>query len=474
MSSIQHQIAAFISGSSSEYSFPVELSIEERKLVKITAEKFGLSSRSFGMGSERRIHIFKPASSVTAALEPVEYSVKNTFIDGPVVDQASVGPAHQSMPAGAFEGHLAAEQESLPAIVLAKACDSPRNSEVDTSSTKDSDSEIQDAPISIKNTFVHFETDCKEHLDPRIIQSMPAGTFADNIQAEREAAHNAGSSKRRPLPLSENSETETEGSSTMLFPSTPNGENQISFGTGHAETIPAVQWIPPTSVAAESCATIMPPALWAPSSHAQVVLENDGSSAAAPPQGPGPLQGPPQYLPSPAAPASSVTVLPSAVWSPTPPVLERESSATIPAGQGPPQQGPAPPMPPQAPQEPAPTMPVHDLMQRPAQGPTMLMPPQEQGYFAPGTSVVLQGLASQPDFNGLHGIVSAFDADCGRYNIMIEIGPNALKRLVKVKFQNLVPTQPMLMAQPPCYPPAQQPVAMNRPAKASLLLDQMV
>jgi hypothetical protein len=102
------------------------------------------------------------------------------------------------------------------------------------------------------------------------------------------------------------------------------------------------------------------------------------------------------------------------------------------------------------------------------------MPPQEQAYFAPGMSVVLQGLASQPQFNGLQGTVTAFDADCGRYNVMIEIGPNALKRLVKVKFHNLVPTQPMLMQQPPCYPPAQQPVAMGRPAKASLLLDQMV
>jgi hypothetical protein len=445
MSSIQHQIAAFISGSSSEYSFPAGLSIEERKLVKTTAEKLGLSSRSFGMGSERQIHIFKPASSITPALEPVEYSVKNTFIDGPVVDQVSVGPAHQSMPAGAFEGHIAAEEGSLPPIDLAKWHDSPRNSEVDTSSTKDTDSETQDAPISIKNTFVHFETDSKEHLDPRIIQSMPAGTFADNIQAELEAAGNARSTKRRPLPFSEDLETETERSSAMLFPSTPNGENQMSFGAGHGETIQASQWISPTSVPAESYTTILPPAVWAPATHAQVVFENDSFSIPAQPQGQAPFQGPPQQPPSSAAPVSSVTVLPPAVWAPTPPVLEHESSAAVPAVQGPPQQGPTSPM-----------------------------PPQEQGYFAPGMSVVLQGLASQPEFNGLHGTVSAFDADCGRYNVMIEIGPNAVKKLVKLKPQNLVPSQPMLVPQPPCYPPAQQPVAMGRPAKASLLLDQMV
>merc|ERR1719387_807677 len=145
MSPIEKQIEAFMSTAASEYAFPAGLSVEERKVVKTVAEKLGLSSRSFGMGSERQIHIFKPASSVTAALEPVEYSVKNTFIDGPVVDQASVGPAHQSMPAGAFEGRIAAEEESLPAIALAKGRDTPRNSEVDTNSTKDSDSETQDA-----------------------------------------------------------------------------------------------------------------------------------------------------------------------------------------------------------------------------------------------------------------------------------------------------------------------------------------
>jgi hypothetical protein len=403
MSSVQHQIADFISGTQSEYAFPAELSVEERKLVKTTAEKLGLSSRSFGMGSERQIHIFKPVSS-TSAIQPVEYSVKNTFIDGPVVDQEARAPAHQSMPAGALECHIAAEEESLAAIALAKGRDSPRNSEVDTTSTKDSDSEPHDAPISIKNTFVHFEGDAKEHLDPRIIQSMPAGTFADNLQADREAAANAGNQRRRPVPLSEDSEAETEGSSKMLFPSTPNGDNQMNFGTGPVDIAPTVQWMPPASV----------------------------------------------------PPESSVTVLPSAVWAPAPQV-------------------PAPSMPPQAPQEQAPAVPfMQGPPQEPPQVPASLISPQESGYFAPGTSVVLQGLASQPEFNGLRGTVSAFDAACGRYNVMVEFGPNAVKRLVKIKFQNLVPEQPMAVPQPPCYMPAQQPVAMGRPVKASLVLDQMV
>merc|ERR1712124_153875 len=89
-------------------------------------------------------------------------------------------------------------------------------------------------------------------------------------------------------------------------------------------------------------------------------------------------------------------------------------------------------------------------------------------YFMPGMHVVLQGLASQPDFNGLRGVVSAFDAECGRYNVMIEIGPNALKRLVKVKCQNLIPAGPMLVPQPPYHTPVQQLGVMSRPAKTSL------
>jgi hypothetical protein len=78
---------------------------------------------------------------------------------------------------------------------------------------------------------------------------------------------------------------------------------------------------------------------------------------------------------------------------------------------------------------------------------------------------MLQGLANQPDFNGLCGVVSAFDADCGRYNVMIEIGPNAARKLVKVKAHNIVAVPP----QPPCHPPS-----VNHPGKASLVLDQMV
>merc|ERR1712185_702663 len=91
---------------------------------------------------------------------------------------------------------------------------------------------------------------------------------------EAERAVNAGSQKRRPLPLSEDSETETEGSSAMLFPSTPNAENEMSFGAG----VPGTQWTPSTPAAPESI-TVLPPVFWAPPA---AVLDNESSPAAVP------------------------------------------------------------------------------------------------------------------------------------------------------------------------------------------------
>jgi len=190
----------------------------------------------------------------------------------------------------------------------------------------------------------------------------------------------------------------------MLFPCTPNAENQIMFDARHVEAVSVAQWIPSTMAAPE-------PAFWAPSAPVQTLLNAESIPVA---------ESPPVAVPAPQG------------------LLPQGPSPGLP--QGVPQ---AQPMPPQA-------------------------PPQTS--FGPGTPVVLQNLASQPGFNGLRGVVSGFDADCERYNVMIEIGPHAVRRLVKVKASNLV-AQPLL---PPQCSPVQQPVVMSRPAKASLVLDQMV
>jgi hypothetical protein len=426
MATIQQQIQAFTCGKETEYTFPAGLGVEERKLVKASAEKLGLSSRSFGMGKDRQIHIFKPASWSAPAMEP------------------SV------------------------------------NSETDSGSTVDSESERQDPTISIKNTFVHIVMD---NADPRIIQSMPAGTFAANIEAEKmqEEAANAKtrSQKRRPLALSQISprtecdEPESETVASAMFPSTPNAENFLNTGefhngmteqgARHADAVPVVQWIPPAAAAPESV-TILPP------------VRFTAHSASAPlPIAPAPLLSP--------------------VMSESSPVIR----AVPPTPQGP-AQGWTQELPQAVPQG-APQGQPHGNLHSPAQALPQGQPIQSQGsaYLVPGTPVVLQGLANQPDFNGLHGVVNTFDAECGRYNVMIEIGPNAHRRLVKVKSQNLQPAQslaqvppasagqppcchlaqqpaqvaPGAAGQPPCCHPAQQPVA-GHSSKASLVLSHMV
>merc|ERR1719321_1284395 len=81
--------------------------------------------------------------------------------------------------------------------------------------------------------------------------------------------------------------------------------------------------------------------------------------------------------------------------------------------------------------------------------PPVPMPPTgPPSRMAVGTTVVVCGLVNQPAFNGLHGAVSAFDEQCGRYNIMLDMGAGNQK-LVKLKVENLVVSQPPLMTMPP-------------------------
>jgi len=396
---LEKQVEAFACGTETEYAFPAELSVEERKVVKNAAKKFGLSSDSFGMGAERCIHIFKRASSSTPALKPIVYSVKNTFVDEPLdpsqpVVTPAVGPASQSMPAGAFQEHLSAEvaescavdalkesleelnqEEALPAVPTtvedSVEVSSPRSSQGDmrhdsheTSSTAESDSHEANREISIKNsiknTFLHFEeTDAKENADPRIIQSMPNGKFAEAIQSEKMAAAEASG---RPSAVSENAEVEASS-----IPSTPQGEmvyDAFHNTAGAAPGTPTVQWTP-SATAQDPSVSVLPPAVWNPATNI----------------------------------------------CPMTPIVECSPTAAV--------SMPVAPMPPPGP------------------------PP----CLAPGTPVVVVGLVNQPTFNGLHGAVSAFDEQCGRYNIMLEMGAGQ-QRMVKLKAENLALSQPPQMAQP--------------------------
>jgi hypothetical protein len=419
-STIEEQVASFASGAETEYAFPAELNAHDRKLVKKIAEKFGLPSCSYGMGSERRIHIFRPAASTVQVLKPVEYSVKNTFVDSIMTSPSPSDPAHQSMPVG-FQEHIAAEEAVPPKelgatlvekldVMLGKTNkmkDSPRHSQ-SGGSTADSESESPDPTISIKNTFVHFENDSEENADPRIIQSMPSGKFAESVDAEKQART---ARQNRPVPFSDDAEDEAEKESALVFPATPNAEGHIRAldempaMESTPSPVPVVQWVSPNTAMFDQSITVLPPALWKPSP-AQILI--DSPIGAKQQQKPEPIAQQSSHMPSP---------------------------------------------------------------------------------LLPGTPVIVNGLASQPTYNGLVGLVIDFDSHHSRYNIAIEVGASAQRCMVKVKPGNLTIVQPVLPPQPSCYPPGQQQTLPPQPscyppgqqqtiptrvAKAPLCLDQMV
>merc|ERR1711907_810138 len=90
-------------------------------------------------------------------------------------------------------------------------------------------------------------------------------------------------------------------------------------------------------------------------------------------------------------------------------------------------------------------------------------PPGPPPCLAPGTPVVVVGLVNQPAFNGLHGAVSAFDEQCGRYNIMLDVGVGS-QRMVNLKAENLViAQQPLVPLQSQVQPQVQPQVQLQMP-----------
>merc|ERR1711937_998653 len=258
-----------------------------------------------------------------------------------------------------------------------------------------------------------------------------------------------GNHKKRPVPppLSNNEEAETEMCSGTFFPPTPNAESpEMSFEVrNQASLVPTVQWIPspmtapPMTAPQLAATTVLPPAMLQQPFTAILppAIFSQGSLV----QGSSPTV----VLPPRVVPESSTTIVP-------PSMLARESSTTVlaPAIWASPSQATAPvssstaaaplPMQPSAtfvasaastltPTSAQSEAPVLASPQAGEEGPSRLIP---------GASVILHGLANQPAFNGLHGVISSFDAASGRYNISLEVAPNK-RQLVKVKSQNLIP-----------------------------------
>jgi len=128
---------------------------------------------------------------------------------------------------------------------------------------------------SFKNTFIHFEeAGSKENTDARIIQSMPAGKFAEGLEEEKAAAITFS----RPHALCEQA-LHSEAAEDTVFPDTPDADaarcealalaamNGSDFGWPPSSEAIACPPAPLTNapiIAQTPVAMPMPPAWWAP------------------------------------------------------------------------------------------------------------------------------------------------------------------------------------------------------------------
>lgn len=116
---VETAIAGFLADSTrATLELPFSLSAEQRKQAKKVAEKHpDLWCESFGLGKERKVHLFKRTSQGSSGV-----SVKNTFIDD-WIDTSRQGPDQrlvQSLPHNMFGQCLSAEQSSSAAATEEK------------------------------------------------------------------------------------------------------------------------------------------------------------------------------------------------------------------------------------------------------------------------------------------------------------------------------------------------------------------
>lgn len=74
--------------------------------------------------------------------------------------------------------------------------------------------------------------------------------------------------------------------------------------------------------------------------------------------------------------------------------------------------------------------------------------------WEPGTEVVIQGLTRSPTFNGLTGVVHAFDEQSGRYDILLVSPDGFAHQWAKIKGENLQLFIPPALPLPPPPPQA--------------------
>jgi len=66
---------------------------------------------------------------------------------------------------------------------------------------------------------------------------------------------------------------------------------------------------------------------------------------------------------------------------------------------------------------------------------------EEEELIALGTEVVIDGLVKAPSFNGAYGVVQSWDAETGRYDVLLASPAANGQRWAKVKGENLQQAQ---------------------------------
>lgn len=213
-------VTAFIDDpSATSLELPAELTSEQKRQAKKLAEAYpDVKSQSFGMGADRRLHLFKQGRT------PVR--VKNTFIDDFVGDEFKQGDGAEPAVCRTLPDRFTREEsEDVLSPLLQHVgaqrtpskqqapCDSalaeqqaPARPALDRSytstsmtSTRSGDQSVVSQPplpegfrFTVRDTFIHIEGgDGDTVAKERATQSMPDGSFHRHLEAERELRNRA-------------------------------------------------------------------------------------------------------------------------------------------------------------------------------------------------------------------------------------------------------------------------------------------
>lgn len=242
MGALRETVEAFLANADlTTLELPRLSSAERREAKALLAEFPQLSSESFGLGEDRRLHLFKHAESLLAAQA---YSIKNTFIDDFVPESRDEAVVLRSVPVGLMRAAPSqAERAGSPRVQAARTlnstlvaescgierlghlaspgastCASPSHGGSSGAtvasegaaaaaallqrslSQTTSEADVAPAPLpsgyEVRNTFIcGIIVDDDEPIDERTVQSMPHGMFRQHLlhdmceQAKASASH---------------------------------------------------------------------------------------------------------------------------------------------------------------------------------------------------------------------------------------------------------------------------------------------